>query len=240
MPFTALCDLATSVLLKDPSYLLQSALVLSDLGSFENLCIAALLRCGKGFGFGRKAPGALVLAQGLLDCHFFPVFSAEPSAAQLAVLLGKMWASSAEYHVPSINPLWYLHMHMFDQYRALHLWLMDATFLFLCLVGWFARPPFSSRLLLALFFKPSGYKSFLLLLSVLKAEFLEMGLDLRVFSFFRSLCFLGFVLENCVWCQVVFPGIGNLNFLCWATSLFVCSAFLCTLYVHAQSYKTYK
>lgn len=231
--FIALCDLLTAVLQGDAGYFFLSSLLPANLESLENLCLSLFLLLKR----ERKkkmsgACGGLLL---LMNHHFFPIVAEGPNIRDTFLLFAKLALNYEslfrECHLPSVGALWYLHMHMFEQYQRLHFDIVNCSFLFLSLMQLFTHIPASSKVFLSLFFRRAGHKNYLLLLCILRKEFVKRELDLRAFSLCRNASIFFFLLDTYVWVLINYYGIGNFNFLCWFSSFFQVSVMIGVLHI---------
>ncbi|KAI5185624.1 hypothetical protein NEHOM01_0950 [Nematocida homosporus] len=141
-----------------------------------------------------------------------------------ALLGGMLVENTANKCQPGINPFWYVNIQMLDQYQAMHHQIFYATHYLFWGLSWAAQE-WTTQLFMGLVFKEGGYKMYLLLWRLLAREMVMLPEYKWVFGCLEGIGALCYLLESLIWWLLVRCGVGNMNFLCWVTLIFIlCSA----------------
>ncbi|KAI5191798.1 hypothetical protein NECID01_1643 [Nematocida sp. AWRm77] len=193
-----LCDLGGAVLLKDIRYLVGCSLFHADVSSAINFLWIA-----------------------------YYVASAEKREKTSRACMGALLVLSMEFtgssHLPGINPYWYMNMHMLEQYRSMCTQGLLATHLMLVSFAQVSSTV-AAKMFLMCVFKECGYKGYFLIwwLVSLEAGALSMrGVSVKAFHGLKHTSAMLAIVEHIIWAMIVVYGIGNMNFLCWSTLVFV-------------------
>ncbi|OAG31795.1 hypothetical protein NEDG_00270 [Nematocida displodere] len=194
------CDCATAWMLNTRWYLLFSSMLASDGISAVNLLISL------GVSGGRR-------------CRWLGI-----------PLLLIFLESTCGNYAPGVNTYWYINMQMLPQFREMHRQVFFATHLLILTICATCTGGDCTKLFFAMTFKECGYRGYLLLWCLLQAKSVKAsGWAKKVFNLSKGMAVVATLANHIIWWMIVPCGIGNMNFLCWSTLIFLVATAIGTL-----------